>query len=56
MEIKEFQEKLSETLGLAVKNGKKIHADTVKEFLEAMGCQKDRCRRCTNIWLYREFR
>lgn len=30
MEIKEFQEKLSETLGLAVKNGKKIHADTVE--------------------------
>ncbi|QBE95917.1 RNA polymerase sigma factor RpoS [Blautia producta] len=30
MEIKEFQEKLSETLGLAVKNGKKIHVDTVE--------------------------
>lgn len=37
MEIKEFQEKLSETLGLAVKNGKKIHADTVEEIFGGNG-------------------
>lgn len=37
MEIKEFQAKLSETLGLAVENGKKIHADTVEGIFAGNG-------------------
>lgn len=37
MEIREFQEKLKETLELAVKNGKKIHADTVEELFAGNG-------------------
>ena len=37
MEIKEFQAKLSEALGLAVENGKKIHADTVEGIFAGNG-------------------
>ena len=37
MEIREFQEKLKETLELAVRNGKKIHADTVEELFAGNG-------------------
>lgn len=37
MEINEFQEKLKETLALAIKNEKKIHADTVKELFAGNG-------------------
>lgn len=37
MEIKEFQEKLKETLALAINNEKKIHTDTVKEIFAGNG-------------------
>lgn len=37
MEIKEFQQKLSDTLTLAVKNGKKIHAEVVEGIFSAEG-------------------
>ena len=37
MEIKEFQAKLREALGLAVENGKKIHADTVEGIFAGNG-------------------
>ena len=56
MEIKEFQEKLSETLGLAVKNGKKIHADTVEGIFGGNGLSEGQMQKVYEYLAIQEFR